>query len=439
MERVILHVDMNNFFASVSCLAHLELAGQPVAVCGDVEKRHGIVLAKNNIAKARGVKTAMTVHEAQRICGGLVCLAPDFAAYKRVSKQAKEICYSYTSQVESFGIDECWMDVTGSVRLFGSGETIANDLRRRIKEEIGITASVGVSFNKCFAKLGSDYKKPDATTVISRENYKDIIWPLPVSDMLYCGKKTADKLHLWGMDTIGALARADEEDLMRLLGKSGQMLWRYANGLDCDPVSERDEIQEVKSIGNGTTAPRDLVSDEDIRIVLRVLSDSVAKRMREAHLKCRGIQLEVRDKYLSVWQRRRMLDTPTNLAKDLLKAAYTLYLEGFAPQLAKRPVRGLTVRVHALVPEDAVGVEQMYFGFSENDRTKDEGLERALDKLRGKFGENSIRTGNLYTDVNLSGVLSDTENDEETEISLDYRRNGKDDIYAARHTGLSRK
>ena len=418
MDRVILHVDMNNFYASVSCLSHPELEGQPVAVCGDVEKRHGIVLAKNNIAKARGVKTASTVREAQRICGGLVCLPPDFAAYQRFSKLAKDICYSYTSQVESFGLDECWMDVTGSVRLFGDGETIANDLRRRIREELGITASVGVSFNKCFATMGSDYKKPDATTVISRDNYQTLLWGMPVSDLLFCGRKTAEKLHLWGIDTIGDLARADGEDMMRLLGKSGQMLWRYANGMDDDPVSERDAEHEVKSIGNGTTAPRDLVSDDDIRIVLRVLCDSVASRMREAHLKCRGVQLEVRDRDLCTVQRQRMLEAPTNLSKDLLAAAYALYMESYASQIALRPVRGLTVRVHALSPEDMEG-EQMLFDLGQEDHSREEGLERALDKLREKYGENSIRTGNLYTDIKLSGVLSHSEHDEETEIALD--------------------
>ena len=304
MESVILHVDMNNFFASVSCRAHPELRDKPVAICGDIEKRHGIVLAKNNAAKARGVKTGSTVGEATFFCPDLCMLPPDNTLYLEVSREAKRIYYDYTSQVESFGIDECWLDVTGSLRLFGDGVTIADEIRRRVREQLGVTASVGVSFNKVFAKMGSDYKKPDATTLITPENFRELLWPLPVSDMLFAGRATQKKLHLYGIDTIGQLAQADFHMIVGLLGKCGAGLWQFANGLDRTPVCEGDHEPVIKSVGNSTTAPRDLISRDDVYIIMRVLSESVAARLRADRLCCRTVQIEIRDRRLAVFSRQ---------------------------------------------------------------------------------------------------------------------------------------
>ena len=187
MKPVILHSDMNNFYASVEILYDPALRDKPVAVAGDEEARHGIVLAKNDIAKRLGIHTGQVLWEARQQCPELVCVPAHYERYLAFSAQAREIYTSYTDQVESFGLDECWLDVTGSVGLFGDGPTIANDIRGRIRRELGLTVSVGVSFNKVFAKLGSDMKKPDAITVITPENYRERAWSLPVSDLLYVG------------------------------------------------------------------------------------------------------------------------------------------------------------------------------------------------------------------------------------------------------------
>ena len=258
-QRVILHSDMNNFYAGVECHHRPEIRSKPVVVGGDEEARHGIVLAKNNIAKAAGIKTGEALWQAREKCDGLIVIPPNYPLYIRYSRLARQIYSDYTPQVESFGLDECWLDVSGD-----DGVHIANEIRARIKKELGVTASIGVSFNKIFAKLGSDIKKPDATTVISKENYKEVAWPLPVEELLYVGPKTKQKLNKYGINTIGELAKTPESFLHSLLGKVGNVLYSFANGLDESPVKYSDERSCIKSIGNSTTTPRDLVNDEDV-------------------------------------------------------------------------------------------------------------------------------------------------------------------------------
>ncbi len=400
METSILHVDMNNFFASVSCISHPELAGKPVAVCGDIEKRHGIILAKNTIAKQRGVKTGATIGEARFFFPELCFLPPDSEKYMQYSRRAREIYLSYTDRVESFGIDECWLDVSGSQRLFGDGVTIADDIRRRIREELGITASIGVSYNKIFAKMGSDYKKPDATTLITEENFRELLWPLPVDALLFAGRSTKKQLHLYGIDTIGALACADFEQIVSLLGKCGAGLWQFANGLDRTPVRADDHAPPIKSIGNGTTAPRDLISDDDIFITMRVLSDSVGMRLRRAGLRCRTVQIELRDKHLAMFCRQCKVPFPTDVGSEILDAAFALYKSTYRTDLTAVPVRSLSVRATDL--ESAADDAQLSLAFDMEQHLRAQTIEQTVDRLRGRFGNRCVRSALLYTDRGLS-------------------------------------
>ena len=398
MERIILHSDMNNFYASVECLYHPELRGKPVAVAGDPEARHGIVLAKNYPAKACGVQTGDPLWMARQKCPDIVFTPPHYDRYMQFSTAAREIYSEYTDQVEPYGLDECWLDVTGSIALFGDGRAIADELRRRIRQELGVTASVGVSYNKIFAKLGSDMKKPDATTVITSERFKEIVWPLPVSDLLYVGRATHAKLKRYCIKTIGDLAAADQRFLQRLLGQNGMMLWCFANGLDTSPVSNIGAKSLIHSIGNSTTAPRDLVTDEDIKITLYVLCESVSARMREYDFVCDTLQLGVRDNELQSYERQGKLPYPNRTAKALFEKAFELYKRN---HLSGKPVRSLSVRACRLSVREN---EQLSLMPDVAAIQKQEELESAVDALRNRFGHFSVQRGLLLTDLQLSSL-----------------------------------
>ena len=304
MDRVILHCDCNNYFASVELLERPDLRELPVAVAGDPEGRHGIILAKNQLAKKYGVKTAETIWQAQRKCPGLILLPPHMEKYKAISQQINAIYLDYTDQVEAFSIDESWLDVTGSQHLFGDGRVIADTLRRRVREEIGITISVGVSWNKTFAKMGSDYKKPDATTVITRENVAELLYPLPVTDLIFVGESAGTALAQHGVRTIGDLASRSREELEAWLGKSGEGLWIAAQGLDNSPVKRYGERDPVKSVGNGMTYPHDLVGREACITGLAPLCERVGARLRAQGLKCGTLTLQIKDPRLKVISRQ---------------------------------------------------------------------------------------------------------------------------------------
>ena len=294
--RSILHVDMNNFYASVECLYRPEIRSYSVAVAGDPLNRHGIILAKNMIAKKLGVTTGEAIWEAKLKAPGLVLVPPDYKKYLRFSRLARQIYYEYSDQVEAFGLDENWIDLTNSLQyLHQEPIVIADTIRQRVKEELGVTVSVGVSFNKIFAKLGSDMKKPDATTAIPYERFKEIVWPQPVGDLLYVGRATQRKLEVIAVNTIGDLACMDVEILRCKLGKWGEILWLFANGMDTSSVRKIGEREQIKSIGNGTTCPRDLITDQDVKLVFTVLAESVAARLRDCGLKCQGVQIFLRD------------------------------------------------------------------------------------------------------------------------------------------------
>ncbi|HPT85567.1 MAG TPA: DNA polymerase IV [Bacillota bacterium] len=392
MDRTILHVDINNFFAAVECLYNPEIRDKPVAVAGDVELRHGIVLAKNLIAKSCGVRTGETLSEARAKCPGIVFVPPHMERYIEFSRRAREIYDEYTHRVESFGIDECWLDVSGDAR---SGKEIADEIRERVKKELGITASVGVSYNKVFAKMGSDYKKPDATTVITRENFRKLLWPLPVTDLLFVGGATARKLKLYGIRSIGDLACADFELIRGVLGKNGCMLWKFANGLDRTPVLESCASIKIKSIGNSTTTPRDLVCDDDVRVTLYVLCESVAARLREQCFKCTTVQIHVRDSSLESYERQVKLPYETWLARDIFDAAFMLYKRHHDG----RPIRTLGVRAMDLVSQESAQIRLLP---ESPTAERDEALELAVFGLRERFGNAIVRRGILLTDPKLS-------------------------------------
>lgn len=398
MSRTILHSDLNNFYASVELLSHPELRGKPVAVAGDVEARHGIVLAKNYEAKARGVQTAEPLWQARGKCPDIVFLPPHYELYEKYSRMVREIYYEYTDMIEPFGLDECWLDVTGSLGIFGDGKRIADTIRKRIREELGLTVSVGVSFNKVFAKLGSDMKKPDATTVISESDFRDKIWHLPASDMLFVGRKTNEKLRQCGIRTIGDVARLDVCVLKSILGKNGVMLHDFANGKDKSPVLFYGQAPPPKSIGNGTTPPRDLVSDEDVDIVLYRLCESVSSRMRREGVVCQTVQLSVRYPDLHRVERQTKPDYPNRTARSLYECARGLIRKH---GLCREPIRSIGIRGTDLVRSDC---EQLSFCPDVMQIQRIETLEDTVDGLRERYGEPSIRRGIMYSD-NVLGEI----------------------------------
>ena len=396
-KRIILHSDLNNFYASVECLYHPEYRGKPLAVLGDPEARHGIVLAKNYEAKSRDVRTGDPKWMAEQKCPGIVFVPPHYDLYMKHSRLVRQIYSEYTDQVEPYGLDECWLDVTGSTRLFGSGEEIADKIRKRVKSELGVSVSVGVSFNKIFAKLGSDLKKPDATTVIECDRFKEVVWPLLVKELLYVGRATHNKLKRRGIFTIGDLANANPESLKFWLGKMGIVLWQFANGLDTSPVSNIGAKSLIKTVGNSTTAPRDLISDEDIRIILTVLCESVSARLREYGFICRTVQLGIRDNELEWIERQGKLEIPNRTAKSIFELSFALYKK----HANGRPVRSLSVRACDLEPVDFM---QLSLLPEARRLEKQEELESVVDGLRSRFGHFSVQRGIMLTDRKLSDL-----------------------------------
>lgn len=404
MERIILHSDCNSFYASVECLHHPEIREKPVAVGGDIEQRHGIILAKNQLAKQFHVSTGEAIWRAKQKCPELIVLPPNFPLYLRFSRLARDIYLDYSNRVEPFGLDEAWLDITSSENQKDKGERTAHEIRKRIREELGITVSIGVSYNKIFAKLGSDYRKPDAVTMITKENYRQIAWPLPVSDLLYVGPATKRKLNGFGVHTIGELAQTPVEILRSKFGKIGDILWCFSNGLDSSPVADFQNQPVVKSIGNSTTAPRDLERDEDVKIILYVLADSVARRLREQGLKGRTIHFSVRDNSLFSFTRQKTLGFYTNLTEEIAGEALSLFREHYQ---WKRPVRSIGISVSDL--EAGTICSQTSLFCDEVKREKMERLDNTVDRLKARFGTFAVQPAVLLKDRKLSGF--DPKND----------------------------
>ena len=390
MDRIILHCDLNCFYASVELLKYPDLQNVPVAVCGDPSSRHGIILAKNEPAKAFGIKTAETIWQAKKKCPDLVLLPPHHDLYREYSAKVNAIYDEYTDLVEPFGIDESWLDVTNSIHLFGGdAKALADTLRERIKRELGLTLSVGVSFNKVFAKLGSDYKKPDATTVISRENWQEIVRPLPVGDLLFVGSAARKLLKQYGITTIGQLADCKADMLETLMGKMGLQLHEFANGLDTEPVRSRYEAEPVKSVGNGTTFPQNLTTREQVVSGIAMLADSVASRLRHQGLYACGVSVTLRDPEFKDRSRQKQLPAPTHLIRDLTDAALEMVWELWKPPA---PIRALTVTAIHLAPEGEA-YEQVDLFTAAPKKEKQEKLEGAMDAIRKKYGDRSIVFG----------------------------------------------
>lgn len=388
MERTILHCDCNGFYASVECVLHPELRTVPMAVCGDPESRRGIILAKNELAKGYGIKTAETIWQAKRKCPQLVLVPAHHDQYALFSKRINGIYQRYTDLVEPFSIDESWLDVTGSRELFGGGKKIADELRKAVREETGVTISVGVSFNKVFAKLGSDYKKPDATTVISREQVPQILWPLPVTDLLFVGRASARMLAEHHIHTIGDLARARREDLKKWLGKHGEQLHDAANGWDHSPVRPAGETPPPKSVGNGLTFRRNLTGAEEIQAGAQLLAERVALRLRRHQLKCTTVQVSLRSPEFKTIQRQKGTPAPTNVSRVIFQCVVEL-LEGTWNWSA--PLRAMTITAAGLVPEEEAGEQlDLFTPQAAVRRGKQEKLERTMDALRDRYGPHVI-------------------------------------------------
>ena len=388
MDRVILHSDLNNFYASVECLYNPSLRGKPIAVSGNPEARHGIVLAKNYAAKSCGVATGNPLWLAEQKCPDIIFVPPHYELYIKYSEITREIYSEYTDQVEPYGLDECWLDVTGSSALFGDGQTIADKIRERVKSELGVTVSVGVSYNKIFAKLGSDYKKPDATTVISREQVPQILWPLPVTDLLFVGRASARMLAEHHIHTIGDLARARREDLKKWLGKHGEQLHDAANGWDHSLVRPAGETPPPKSVGNGLTFRRNLTGAEEIQAGAQLLAERVALRLRRHQLKCTTVQVSLRSPEFKTIQRQKGTPAPTNVSRVIFQCVVEL-LEGTWNWSA--PLRAMTITAAGLVPEEEAGEQlDLFTPQAAVRRGKQEKLERTMDALRDRYGPHVI-------------------------------------------------
>ena len=393
--RDILHVDLNNFFASCECLIDESIRNKPVAVCGSTEERHGIVLAKNYLAKDCGVKTGHTIWQAKQLCPSIVTVLPNFSLYVDFSKKVRKILLDYTDYVEPFSIDESWLDVTNS-KMFGSANDIAEEIRKRVLAETGLTVSIGVSFNKIFAKLGSDLKKPNAITTITQQNYKDIVWPLPVSDLLMIGRATTKKLNDMGIYTIGELASLNRDFLVQKFGKNGNLLYEYSNGVGNDIVKNYYEIIPPKSIGNSTTCYKDLYTEAEVKEVISKLTESVVSRMIEGgYLHAKTLKLWVKDNALESFGKQckfNGLSTHDNIAKtafELFKTLYDWHL----------PVRALGISVCDFYD----GSVQLDLFGSVNQKKSN--LDKQMLKIKNKFGEDAIRQGNSLFDKHLGEPL----------------------------------
>ncbi len=397
-ERVILHSDLNSFYASVECLYNPAIRDKPVAVGGDPEARHGIILTANIVAKRGfGIKAGQAIWQAKQKCPELIVLPPNYSRYIRFSKLAREIYRYYTDLIESFGIDEAWMDATESTKLFGSGETIANEIRQKIREELGITASIGVSYNKIFAKIGSDIRKPDATTVITEDNFKQLVWSLPVKDLLYVGTSTFRKLANIGLVTIGDLANSPVGFLKNMLGKWGEYLWTFANGYDTSPVLKLDHVGTIKGIGNSMTTPRDLETNEDVKLMFYVLAESVAERLRRHNFKGGTVQIHIRDNELVSIERQAKLAVNSFVSREIAEKAFEIFESSWKWE---KPIRSIGVRATDLITADSC--RQLSIFDDESRRVQMEKLEYSIDDIRRRFGHYSVQRGLLLTDSRLN-------------------------------------
>jgi len=397
-REIVLHSDLNCFYASVEMNEHPELRGKPIAVCGSTENRHGIVLTASYPAKRRGVKTGAANWQARQACPGLICVEPHYDLYIKYSKLVRRIYAQYTDTIEPFGMDENWLSIPyGGGDVEGEGLKIAEEIRHKVHDETGLTVSIGVSFSKIFAKLGSDMKKPDAVTVISEHNYRDKVWPLPVSELLYVGPATTKKLIMMNVRTIGDLAITDPELLRFKLGKNGIMLWRFANGADHSAVMPAEFVAPIKSVGHGTTCVRDLDTNYEVWQVLYELAQDVGHRLRKHELTANGVQITVKDKDLDCRQYQIPLQYPTRSPLDIAQAGYALFESRYTWHKA---VRALTIRGINLTSEHQP-VQLDIFSDAER-RERRRALDDCVDDIRRRFGNRAIYAASLMGDLQMA-------------------------------------
>lgn len=413
MDRVILHIDMNNCYATIECKLNPRLQGKCVAVAGSEKERHGIILAKNEFAKSFGVQTGEPIWQAKKKCPDLIIVPPHYDEYIKHSKAARKIYSDYTDKIEPFGIDECWIDITGYWRdgKQADGKTVADEIRRRVKDELGITVSIGVSFNKIFAKLGSDMKKPDATTVIAsrgKDCFRNKVFRLDVGELLYVGKATKKKLNSKGIFTIGELADTPVAKLRSWLGKWGQYLWIYANGLDKTPVDYDGHKPLVKSVSNGTTSYRDLENDNDVKIITFALAESIASRLRAIHSKCGVVSISIKNKELYTYSKQTKLSVLTDDAYEIANAALSLYKQSYNWS-AGNPIRAVSICVSDIV--DTYSDYQTSIFENSDKNIKHDNLNKAIDKLRNKYGYTCVKRAVVMSDNGFSNFSTRIQNE----------------------------
>lgn len=396
MRRTIFHIDQNCFFASVEMIAHPEYRNVPMAVTGDATKRHGIILARNEPAKQAGVKTAEAIWQAEQKCPGLVKVSSHYDKYAFYSGRLRAMYEEYSDRVEPFGMDECWVDLTDVIGDRDPKE-LADEIRRRVRDEFKLSCSIGVSFNKIFAKLGSDYKKPDATTVITEENFREVVWPLPAADLLFVGGATANKLTEVNIRTIGDIANTPREFMSDYLGKPGDSLWLYANGIDDSPVAPADAERQYKSIGNSMTTPRDIMNRTQACGTFHTLAASVASRLRKHGLLGCNVAITVRDRDLITYEHQRTLFEPTNSEKVIYETAMDLFDESYDWHTA---IRSVGVRCAKVIPEDS-GVQMSMFSESQEKREEDSKLNKVIDDINRRFGDGTIKSC-----ASMQGIMS---------------------------------
>ena len=397
-NQIILHSDLNCFYASVEMNENPALRGKPVAVCGSTENRHGIVLTASYPAKRRGVKTGAANWQARQVCPGLICVPPHYDLYMKYSRLVRRIYAEYTDVIEPFGMDENWIAIPGGREdVETTGLRVAEEIRRRVREELGLTVSIGVSFSKIFAKLGSDMKKPDAVTVISPGNFREKVWPLPVSELLYVGPATTKKLMNMNILTIGDLARCEPELLRAHLGKNGVMLWRFANGTEYAPVMPADFVPPIKSVGHGTTCVCDLDAEYPVWRVLYELAQDVGHRLRQSELIARGVQITVKDKDLAYRQYQTPLPYPTQSPLEIAQTGFALFRQSFRWE---KPIRALTIRAINLTSEHQPVQLDLFDDVQRRDRRK--ALDNCIDDIRHRFGNRAICAASLLGDLKMA-------------------------------------
>lgn len=405
MERIIIHSDINHCYAQIEEVQTPWLRKIPMAVGGHEANRHGIILAKNDIAKTYGIKTGESLRDAYKKCPNLYIVHPHYDEYLYYTEKVKDIYRQYSHLVEPFGLDEAWIDLTGTEKLFQKSPiTLAKEIQQRVYEETGLTVSMGVSFNKVFAKLGSDIDKHSGFVVIDDSHYKDIVWPMPVEDLLYVGRKTKEKLNLLGIMTIGDLAKSSLNLMKKQMGKNGEMIWRFANGMDNIPVLPTTYKHSPKSVGNGITTKHDIHNISEARLVIQILAESISKRLRGIHKMGWVVQVSFRYKTLKTVTRQQKLESPTQMAKEILQYSLNI-LNTFWNQ--ETPLRSLTVSINNLIHENDVAYQENFFSNEAEVKYKENKLEEAIYTIQSQYGKDYVIPCSKLLDKELTDFSTD--------------------------------